>query len=188
MPTSPELTSSTATKIVTTNGSLLIWWIRWDSCGFSNRYRESKVQVLRIRLSGVGRFGHPRISADCPWTTFMDDHVVHGRLNWSKVVLLSMNVFPSFGMILGPTCSVGSGRAIWTNWRWIIFYFSISCPFVQRVVQDIVVIFTKFHFFVRHVLRSCWLANHVDPVSQRNCHVSISEWRASFHWSCCWGL
>ena len=99
--------------------------------------------MLRIRSSGVGWFGRPRISDDCPWTTFMDEHVVHGRLNWSKVVLLSMNVFPSSGMILGPTCFVGSGRAFWTNWGWIIFYFSIkiyNIKFVNIWVWDMLCI------------------------------------------------
>ena len=49
--------------------------------GLVTATESRKFQVLRIRPSGVGRFGRPRISADCPWTTFMDNHVVHGRLN-----------------------------------------------------------------------------------------------------------
>ena len=39
-----------------------------------------------------------------------------------------------------------------------------------------------------HVSQSRWLACCFDLVSQRNCHVSIFEWRASFHWSCFWGV
>ena len=131
--------------------------------------------MLRSHPSGVKRFGRPRISNDCSWTSMSS----MGDLNY-RVVLLSMNVSPSSGLTLGSTCTVGSGRSIWTSWRWIIFRFSISCPFVQRVVQDIVVILTKFHFFVHHVSRNCWLANRVDLVSQRNRHVSISKWRVSY--------
>ena len=94
----------------------------------------------------------------CPWTFFL-------LLGWFLVQLALLALDDTFGR-------TGVG---------LIFHFPISCPFVQRVVQDIVVILIRFHFFVSHVSRSCWLASRVDLVSQRNRHVSIFEWRASFH-------
>ena len=136
--------------------------------------------MLRFRPSSVEWLSRPRIFDDFSWTNLMDDPVVHRRLKLMEWCYYLMDVSPSSGLTLGSTCAVGSGRTLWTSWRWIIFRFSISCPFVQRVVQDIVVILAKLHFFVRHVSRNCWLTSIVDLVSQKNRHVFVSEWRTSF--------
>ena len=71
--------------------------------------------MLRIRPSGGGLFSRPWTSEGRPWTTFMDDFIVHRRLHWSRVVLLSVNTFTSSGVTLGRTCSIGFGRHLWTN-------------------------------------------------------------------------
>ena len=118
------------------------------------------------------------------WTSLssMGDFIVQERCYrpWTSFLLLGWFLTLFALLVLDdPYGQTGVG---------LIFHYPISCPFVQRVVQDIVVILTKFYFFVSHVSRSCWLASRVDLVSQRNRHVSIFEWRASFHWPCCWGL
>ena len=62
-----------------------------------------------------------------------------------------------------------------------IFCYSISCPFVQRVVQDIDVISSLSTWvFVSHVLQSHWLTFCVLLFFQNKCHVSILDWCASF--------
>ena len=42
-------------------------------------------------------------------TIFLDDFTVYWRLHWLSVVLLSMYTIPSW-VIIGPNCSVSSGR------------------------------------------------------------------------------
>ena len=62
----------------------------------------------------------------------MDEFIVHGRLHWSRVVLLSMNILPSSRVILGPTCSIGSGRCLWTNWSWTNFLLPYQLPLCSK--------------------------------------------------------
>ena len=62
----------------------------------------------------------------------MDEFIVHGRLHWSRVVLLSMNIFPSSGVILSPTCSIGSERYLWTNWSWTNFLLPYQFPLCSK--------------------------------------------------------
>ena len=59
-----------------------------------------------------------------PWTSFL-------LLGWFLILLALLALDDTFGR-------TGVG---------LIFHFPISCPFVQRVVQDIVVILIRFHFF-----------------------------------------
>ena len=69
---------------------------------------------------------------------------VHGRPSWTslssmgdftdqELVLLSMNIFPSFGVILGPTCSIGSRRCLWTNWSWTNFLLPYQCVMLFKI-------------------------------------------------------
>ena len=88
--------------------------------------------MLCIHPSSVSWFGRPWTSDDRPWTTFIDEFIVHGRLHWSRVVLLSMNTFPSFGVILGPTCSIGFGRYLWMNWSWTNFLLPYQLPLCSK--------------------------------------------------------
>ena len=126
---------------------------------------------------------------------------VHGRLHYSPSIdnihgrpyyrpsktlpivyyILAKETFlVSLVMIPYLVRSLGPGWSLWTNWR-SVFRYPISCPFIQKVVQDIDVIYSLFTWVsVSHVLQNHWLTFCIHLVFQRKCHMSTSEWRASF--------
>ena len=112
---------------------------------------------------------------------------LHGRLLWTT--LPSTGDFTDCGVIvhvdypfLGnsvQTALIAMDDSLDERELGSFFCSPISCPFVQGVVQDIVVILKKVLLFVSHVSRSHWWAGCVDPISQRSCYVSTFEWPAS---------
>ena len=64
-------------------------------------------------------------------TIFLDDFVVPRRLHWLSVVLLSMYTVPSW-VILGPNCSVSSGRFLGRTRVELIFLLPYQLPLCSR--------------------------------------------------------
>ena len=84
--------------------------------------------MLCVRPSSVWWSSRPWTSDDRPWTTSMNEFIVPGRLHWPRVISSSMNILYSSGVILGPTCSIGSGRFLWTNRSWTNFPLPYQLP------------------------------------------------------------
>ena len=119
-------------------------------------------------------------------TTFMDDFIVPGRLRWSSVVLLSMYIVPSWGFLV-QTALLTLDDAFGRTRVGLIFLLPYQLPLCARGHPGYYCDFKKVSLFVSYS-RHYWLVSCVDPISQRNCHMSIFEWRMSFQWPCCWGL
>ena len=110
--------------------------------------------------------------------------IIHGRATWTiKVDELHCSGVPMccpfFGRLFVQTALLALDESLDEQEMGLSSYFPISCPFVQGVVQDIVVILERVFLFVSHVSRSRWWAGYVDPFSQKTCYVSSFEWPTS---------
>ena len=81
---------------------------------------------MSFRLSSVGRFG----SSKDIYRLFMDEpngrSCLHGGQFMEWCYYLWTLLLLLLDKLWDQSCVVGSGRAFWTSWRWIIFRFSIS--------------------------------------------------------------
>ena len=119
-------------------------------------YHVGFSQVLSIRPSVVWTI-ESSIPRYRPWTTSMDGFtVVYRQVPWttsssSKKDLVNCipysclrKLCQSFYQWFLSLSTFGRGRPLWTNWRQAQIQYPISCPFVQRVVQDKNVIYNSF--------------------------------------------